>query len=128
MADDITPESKFQILGVIEKLGLIVTAIIVIANILLGYNNLALGAGLGGVLFILDFIAIKFLVNTIFKRAPSTVFIILAFFIKLLIFVLIVASLIIFAKINIYGFFIGVTGILIVIIGQGLRGNLDGSL
>jgi len=52
----------------------------------------------------------------------------LAFFIKLLIFVLIVASLIIFAKINIYGFFIGVTGILIVIIGHGLRGKLDGSL
>jgi hypothetical protein len=44
------------------------------------------------------------------------------------VFIGIVVFLLIFTKINIYGFFIGVTGVVIVIIGESLRGNKDGAL
>jgi hypothetical protein len=43
-------------------------------------------------------------------------------------FIGIVVSLFIFARINIYGFLIGVMGVVIVIIGEGLRGNKNGAL
>ena len=44
------------------------------------------------------------------------------------VFIAIVAALFIFAKVNLYGFFIGVTGVVIVIIGESLRGSKDGTL
>jgi len=34
-----------------------------------------------------------------------------------------IVSIILFAKINIYGFFIGVSGVVIILIGRGLKGN-----
>jgi len=39
-----------------------------------------------------------------------------------------VAALFVFAKVNLYGFFIGVTGVVIVIIGESLKGSKDGTL
>jgi membrane-bound ClpP family serine protease len=44
------------------------------------------------------------------------------------VFIAIVVVLFIFAKVNLYGFFIGVTGVVIVIIGESLRGSKDGTL
>ena len=53
---------------------------------------------------------------------------IFAFIIKMAVLIGIVATIFIFTEINIYGFFIGVTGVVIVIIGENLRRSTNGSL
>ncbi|MGH7807201.1 MAG: hypothetical protein ACRENT_03840 [Thermodesulfobacteriota bacterium] len=112
----------------IEKLGLIVTGILVITNALLGSRELALGVGVGGVLVVANFVAIELIVNILIGGAHSKGFSIFILLIKMAVFIGIVVFLLIFTKINIYGFFIGVTGVVIVIIGESLRGNKDGAL
>jgi hypothetical protein len=46
----------------------------------------------------------------------------------MLVLVALVVIFFLFTKLNIYGFFIGVSGVVIVIIGESLRGNKDGAL
>jgi membrane-bound ClpP family serine protease len=53
---------------------------------------------------------------------------IFAVIIKMLIFIAIVVSIFMFAEINIYGFLIGVSAIVIIIVGESLRGDKDGTL
>jgi len=114
--------------GKVEIYSLIVTAILVVINYLLGSRQLALGVAAGGVLFTANFVAIRFVVNALVSNTSSTSFGIFVFIIKMLILIGIVASLFIFTDVNIYGFFIGVTGVVIVIIGESLRRSTNGSL
>jgi hypothetical protein len=119
---------KTRTLGRVEKSGLIVTAVLVIANALLGSSALAFGAAVGGLLVIANFVAIRFVVRALIGNAYSKGFSIFIVLIKMAILVGIVISLFMFTKINIYGFFIGIIGVVIVIIGENLRGNKNGTL
>jgi len=112
----------------IEKHGLIVTGIIVVLNAFLGSRELALGAGVGGVLVIINFLAIQLVVSVLIGGVYSKGFSIFVLLIKMAAFIGIVISLFIFAKINIYGFLIGIVGVVIVIIGEGLREKKNGAL
>jgi hypothetical protein len=112
----------------IEKQGLIVTVILVAVNTLLGSLELALGAGIGGALVLLNFLAINLVVNVLIGNSHSTGFSIFVLVIKMATLIGIVVALFIFARVNIYGFLIGVMGVIIVIIGEGLRGNRNGTL
>ncbi|MEK6224631.1 MAG: ATP synthase subunit I [Thermodesulfobacteriales bacterium] len=114
--------------GKVEIYSLIVTAILVVINYLLGSRQLALGVAAGGVLFTANFVAIRFVVNTIVSNSSSVRFGIFAFVIKMAVLIGVVAIIFIFTEINIYGFFIGVTGVVIVIIGENLRRSTNGSL
>ncbi|HML95401.1 MAG TPA: hypothetical protein PKC29_08250 [Thermodesulfobacteriota bacterium] len=114
--------------GTVEKAGLIVTALLVAVNYLIGSKELAVGTAAGGILFTANFMAIRFLVNAIIGKAYTTGFGIFAFVIKMAVFVAIVAAMFIFAKVDLFGFFIGVTGVVIVIIGVSLKGSKDGTL
>lgn len=115
-------------IGRVEKTGLIVTVLLTAVAYVLGSSGLAAGVLAGGVLFTANFIAIRFLVNSLVANTYPTSFGIFILIMKMLIFVAIVITLFLFAKVNIYGFFIGVTGIIFVIIGESLRGSKDGSL
>ena len=115
-------------LGRIEKQGLIVTGILVAINALVGSRELALGAGVGGALVLANFLAIQLMVNVLIGGAYPKGFSIFVLLIKMAAFIGIAISLFIFARINIYGFIIGITGVIIVIIGEGLRGNRSGAL
>jgi len=114
--------------GNVEIISLIVTAVLAVVSYLVGSRELAFGVAAGGVLFTANFVAIRFVVNALVSNTSSTGFGIFAFIIKMAIFIGIVASLFIFTEINIYGFFIGVTGVVIVIIGESLRRSTNGSL
>lgn len=115
-------------LGRVEKGGIVVTAILVAINGLLGSQALALGVALGGLLVIANFLAIRLLVGALIGRAYTKGFSIFIVLIKMLVMVALVICLFLFTEVNIYGFFIGVTGVVIVIIGESLRGKKDGSL
>ncbi|MGH7889974.1 MAG: hypothetical protein ACRENF_05425 [Thermodesulfobacteriota bacterium] len=120
--------TKTPTLGRVEKSGLIVTGLIIIANALLGSSALAFGAAVGGLLVIANFLAIRLVVGALIGNAYSKGFSVFIVLVKMAVLVAIVVSLFIFTKINIYGFFIGVTGVVIVIIGENLRGNKNGTL
>jgi hypothetical protein len=120
--------AKTPTLSRIEKGGLIVTGILVALNALLGSRELALGAGVGGVLVILNFLAIQFVVNALIGGTRSWGFSIFILLVKMAALIGLVVSLFIFAKINIYGFIIGIMGVIIVIIGESLRRNRNGTL
>ncbi len=68
------------------------------------------------------------IVNAIVGRSYSKGFSIFAILIKMAILIGVVVSLFMFVRLNIYGFLIGVAGVVIVIIGEGLRGNKDAAL
>ncbi len=114
-------------LGRVEKGGLVVTAILVGINGLVGSQALALGVAVGGLLVIVNFLVIRLLAGALIGKAYTKVFGIFIVLVKTFVLIAFVASLFLFTKVNIYGFFIGVTGVVIVIIGESLRGNNDGS-
>jgi hypothetical protein len=115
-------------LGRVEKQGLIVTAILMSINALIGSRDLSFGAGVGGALVLLNFLSIKLIVNALIGGCYSKGFGIFAILIKMAILIGVVVALFMFVKLNIYGFLIGVVGVVIVIIGEGLRGNKNGAL
>ena len=115
-------------IGRVEKSGLVVTAILFVINYLIGSTELAVGTLAGGVLFTANFMAIRFIATAIVMRSYPKGFGIFAFIVKLAVLVAIVVLLFLFANVNIYGFFIGVTGVVVVIIGESLRGSKDGAL
>lgn len=112
----------------VEKHGLIVTGILVAVNAVLGSSELAIGAGVGGLLVILNFLAIRLLVSALIGGAHSKGFSVFVLLIKMAILIGLVISLFILMKINIYGFLVGVVGVVIVIIGEGLRVKKNGAL
>jgi uncharacterized membrane protein YkgB len=107
----------------VEKSSLIVTLIIISINALLGYRDIALGVATGGLLFTANVVAIRFIVNLLIGQKQTKAFSIFAIVLKMILLVALAVGLFIFTKINIYGFFIGVTGVVIVLIGESLRGN-----
>lgn len=115
-------------IGTVEKVGLIVTLILTAVCYVLGSSALALGALAGGVLFTANFMAIRFLVTAMLTNAYPKAFSIFIFIIKMLVFIGIVVSIFLLANVSIYGFFIGVSGVVLVIIGASLKGGSDGTL
>ncbi len=115
-------------IGRVERSGLAVTAILMAVCYFAGSKDLAVGAAAGGMLFTANFMAIRFLVNALVANSYPKGFGIFAFILKMAVFIAIVASLFLFAKVNLFGFFIGVTGVVIVIIGESLKGSKDGTL
>jgi len=107
----------------IEKSALIVTLIIISINALLGYRDMALGVATGGFLFTANIIALRFIVDLLIGQKQTKAFSIFAIVLKMILLVALALGLFVFTKINIYGFFIGVTGVVIVLIGESLRGN-----
>jgi hypothetical protein len=120
--------AKTLTIGRVEKSGLIVTSILVIVNAVIGSSELAFGTAAGGLLFTANFLAIRLVVEIIVKNSYPKGFSIFAFLLKMIILIGIVFVLFLFTNINLYGFFIGVTGVVIVIIGEGLKGSKNGSL
>jgi hypothetical protein len=112
----------------VERSGLAVTAILMVVCYFIGSRDLAVGTAAGGILFTANFMAIRFLVNALIANSYPKGFGIFAFILKMAVFIAIVVALFLFAKVNLYGFFIGVTGVVIVIIGESLRGSKDGTL
>lgn len=110
-------------LNKLEKSALVVTLIIISINALLGYRDMALGAAAGGFLFTANVIAIRFIVNLLLGQKQTKAFSIFAIILKMALLIALVIGLFIFTKINIYGFFVGVSGVVIVLIGESLRGN-----
>jgi hypothetical protein len=119
--------SKFKFFGGTEKVALIVIVLLFTGNYLINQKEIAVGVAIGGILFLIDFVVIKFIVNSIITKRFSTQFSVFLFVIKLLVLLGILWSLLIFAKLNIYGFIIVLTAVVIVIIGSGLKGNNDGT-
>lgn len=110
-----------------EKAALVVVSILAVANYLMGEKEIAAGIIVGGLLFTADFIAIKLIVNSLTTKDSSLAYNIFLFVIKLLILLLVVGVLLLFAKLNIYGFFIALTAVILVIAGSGLKGNKNGT-
>jgi hypothetical protein len=123
MTTTVMSESGLFEFSRIEKAALIVTLVIVSANALLGYQDMAMGAAAGGFLFTANIIAIRFIVNLLIGQKQTKAFSVFAIVLKMLMLIALAVGLFIFTKINIYGFFIGVTGVVIVLIGESLRGN-----
>ena len=96
--------NKFKIFGGTEIVSLIVIALLFTGNYLINQKEIAIGVVAGGLLFLVDFIAIKFLVNSMLTKRYTTQFNIFLFIVKLLILLGILMALLIFAKLNIYGF------------------------
>lgn len=120
--------TKSLTLGRVEKSGIVVTGILVLVNLILGSQALALGVAVGGLLVIANFLAIRLLVGALIGKAYTKWYSIFILLLKMLVLVALVVIFFLFTKLNIYGFFIGVSGVVIVIIGESLRGNKDGAL
>ena len=106
----------------VEKVSLVVTALLFAVNIAIGEKEIAVAIAVAGVLFLLDYMAIKFIVKALAEKRYSLAFSIFILVMKMLALLAIVAVLLIFAKLNIYGLMIGLTSVVIVIIGKGLKG------
>lgn len=115
-------------IGRVEKTGLVVTALLFVVTYLIGSRELAVGTAAGGILFTANFMAIRFIVNALIGKSTAKAFAIFAFVIKMAVFIAIVVAIFLFAKVDLFGFFVGVTGVVIVIIGESLRGSKDGTL
>lgn len=115
------------LVGPVEKISLVVVAVISILILITGQKEMALGAVAGGLLFIADFAVIRVLVQSYITKTGSLGFNLFLIALKFLLFLLIIVSLLLFAKLNIYGFIIALTAVVIVIIVTGLKGNKDGT-
>lgn len=106
----------------VEKLSLAVTALLFAVNIAIGQRDIAVAIAVAGVLFLLDYIAIRFVVKTLAEKRCSLAFSMFILVAKMLALLAIIAVLLVFAKLNIYGLMIGLTSVVIIIIGKGLKG------
>lgn len=120
--------TKNLTLGRVEKSGIVVTGILVLVNLILGSQALAIGVAVGGLLVIANFLAIRLLVGVLIGKAYTKGYSIFILLVKMLVLVALVVAFFMFTKLNIYGFFIGVSGVVIVIIGESLRRNKNGTL
>ena len=106
----------------VEKLSLAVMALLFAVNIAIGEREVAVAIAVAGVLFLLDYVAIKFVVRALAENRYSLAFSIFILVMKLLALLAIIAVLLLFAKLNIYGLMIGLASVMIIIIGKGLKG------
>ncbi len=106
----------------VEKLSLAVTALLFAVNVAIEEREVAVAIAVAGVLFLLDYVAIKFVVRALAENRYSLTFSIFILVMKLLALLAIIAVLLLFAKLNIYGLMIGLASVMIIIIGKGLKG------
>ena len=106
----------------VESVSLAVTALLFAVNTAIGEKEIAVAVAVAGVLFLLDYVAIKFIVKALAEKRYSLAFSIFILVMKMLALLAIVAALLVFAKLDIYGLMIGLTSVVIVIIGKGLKG------
>ncbi len=106
----------------VEKLSLAVTALLFAVNIAIGEKEVAVAIAVAGVLFLLDYMAIRFVVKALAEKKYSLSFSIFILVMKMLALLAIIAVILVFAKLNIYGSMIGLTSVVIIIIGKGLKG------
>src|SRR3970040_2031515 len=109
----------------VEKHGLIVTGILVAINAIVGSSELALGAGVGGGLVLVNFLAIRLVVGALIGGAHSKGFSVFVLMIKMAVLIGLVISLFLLTKINIYGFLIGVAGGVIYFFFESLFGEKE---
>lgn len=114
-------------LGAIEKYGLLLTAVLGGLCWALGYASLGLGVVVGGGLVVLNFFAIKLVVGVLIGRIESKRFAVFVMLLKMAAFVGLVLGIFLFTKVNIYGFLIGVLGVVLIIIAESMRGSANGS-
>lgn len=114
----------------VEKVAFAVTGIFCAACVFLGKTDVAVGTAVGGGLFTLDFTAIRLVVRVLARRGHTLGFSIFVLVVKMLALLAIMAALLVFAKLNIYGLLIGLSLVVIVIIGKGLKekGKENGAL
>ena len=105
----------------VEKLAVITILIFSLVNVLIGQKEIAIGILASGLLFTMDYTAIRFLVKYLTEGNSNLAFTLFLIAIKLLILLGIITFLFLFAKINFYGFFIGLTVVIIIITGKGLK-------
>lgn len=105
----------------VEKIAIIVIGLFTLINLLLGQREIAVGLFLGGMLFLFDYTAIRLIVKSLTENRLNLRFSLFLIAIKLLILLGIIACLFLFAKVNIYGFIIGLTSVVIIIIGKNLK-------
>lgn len=110
-------------LGRVEKFGLIAGAVIGAVLGVIGSLEMAVGSLVGSVLVVINYVVIRLLVGALVGGGHSTKYAVFMTFAKLAVLVAIVLAAFIFAKINIYGFLIGVFAVVMVIIAEGLRGS-----
>jgi|GEM_PF-1293894 len=120
-------EHNAAIINRTDKTAFIVIVILAAANFFIGQRGIALGVITGGVIFIADFIAIRLIVNSLIGKTNTVAYNIFLFVIKLLVLLLLIGLLLVFAKLNIYGFIIALTAVVLVIAGSGLKGNKHGT-
>jgi len=114
-------------LGVIEKYGLLLTAALGLLCWAVGSASLGLGVGVGGGLAVVNFFAIKMVVGALIGRTESKGFAVFVMLVKMAVFVGLVLGILLFTTVSIYGFLIGVFGVVLVIIAESLRGSVNGS-
>lgn len=105
----------------VEKIGIVVIALFSSVNFLIGQGEIAAGILLGGFLFLLDYTAIRLIVKSLTENRINLKFSLFLIVLKLLILLGITVCLFLFAKVNIYGFIIGLTSVVIIIIGKSLK-------
>ena len=115
------------VIGRTDITAFIVIVILTLVNFIIGQKEIAIGIIAGGVLFIADFIAIRLIVNSLLSKTSSVAYNIFLFVIKLLVLLLLIGLLLAFAKLNIYGFIIALTAVILVIAGSGLKGKGHGT-
>ncbi|MGH7885460.1 MAG: hypothetical protein ACRENO_07170, partial [Thermodesulfobacteriota bacterium] len=93
-------------------------------NLIIGQKGISLGILLGGLLFTFDYTAIRFIVKLLTEKKYNLGFSLFLILIKLLILLGIIACLFLFAKVNFYGFIIGLTSVVIIIIGKSLKDQI----
>ena len=71
MTEKATNLIKISAIGNVEKYSLIVTALLVVVNYLVGSHQMAFGAAAGGILFTANFVAIRFVVNALVSNSSS---------------------------------------------------------
>ncbi len=110
-----------NIISGVEKIAIVVISLFSVINLLIGQKEIALGIALGGILFTLDYTVIRFIVISLTEKKYNIGFSLFLIALKLLILLGIIASLFLFAKVNFYGFIIGLTSVVIIIIGKNLK-------
>lgn len=113
-----------NLISSVEKIALIVILLFSTVNLLIGQKEIALGIFLGGLLFTFDYTAIRFIVKSLTENKYNLGFSLFLIILKLLILLGIIVCLFLFAKVNFYGFIIGLTSVVIIIIGKSLKDQI----
>ncbi|MEM4408457.1 MAG: hypothetical protein QXI19_06915 [Candidatus Caldarchaeum sp.] len=113
--------------GRVEWVGAWVTVVLSLFAAILGSLALAVGVVSGGGLAILNFLAIRMIVGLIVGEKRSKGGALLIVLVKMAVLVALVLGLFIFTRINIYGFLLGVIGVVFVVVAESMRGSKNGA-